>query len=157
MAHRPYYFACTNINIDKAAIEGIELGIKWQHDGLFAGLNGSYNHAQDDVSKQDLLRRPRRSITLSTGYQQATWGISSEILAKSHALDAPLFGSTTPRRLAGYAVANISGYVQIMPSTLLRFAVENITDKQYGYAYATATTRYLATPLSASLSAEVKF
>jgi hypothetical protein len=31
-------------------------------DGLFAGLNGSYNHAQDDVSKQDLLRRPRRSF-----------------------------------------------------------------------------------------------
>ncbi|HQV81130.1 MAG TPA: TonB-dependent receptor [Agitococcus sp.] len=153
----PITYTCSNINIDKAAIKGIELGIKWQHDGLFAGLNGSYNHAQDDVSKQDLLRRPRRSITLSTGYQQATWGISSEILAKSHALDAPLFGSTTPRRLAGYAVANISGYVQIMPSTLLRFAVENITDKQYGYAYATATTRYLATPLSASLSAEVKF
>ncbi|MBK7299880.1 MAG: TonB-dependent receptor [Moraxellaceae bacterium] len=150
-------YPCTNINIDRAAIEGIELGFKWQHEGLFVGLNGSYNHAQDDVSKKDLLRRPRRTISLSTGYQQTNWGISSELLAKSHALDAPLFGSTTPRRLAGYAVANISGYVQIMPNTILRLAVENIGDKQYGYAYATATTRYLATPLSASLSAEVKF
>lgn len=149
-------YPCTNINIDKAAIEGIELGFKWQQDGLFVGLNGSYNHAQDDVSKKDLLRRPRRTISLSTGYQQTNWGISSEVLAKSHALDAPLFGSTTPRRLAGYAVANISGFVQIMPNTILRLAVENIGDKQYGYAYATATTRYLATPLSASLSAEVK-
>ncbi|MBK8326328.1 MAG: TonB-dependent receptor [Moraxellaceae bacterium] len=101
------------MNIDKVSIEGIDLGIQWQQNNLFVGINGSYNHAQDDMSKDDLLRRPRRSLSLSTGYQQQQWGMSAEVIAKSHALDAPVFGSTTARRLAGYAVANISGYVKV--------------------------------------------
>jgi vitamin B12 transporter len=132
--------------VDKASTKGVELGIKWQQDGLFAGLNGSYTHAQNDSSKDDLLRRPRRSLTLSTGFQQQKWGINTEIIAKSHAVD---FGKA---RLAGYAVANIHGYLQVTPSTTVRLSVENITDKTYSYA-----TNYLATPLSAALSAEVKF
>lgn len=153
----PITFNCSNINIDKAAIEGIELGVKWQQDGLFAGLNGSYNHAQDDVSKQDLLRRPRRSLNLSLGYQAEKMGISTAILAKSHALDTPLFGSNTPRRLEGYAVANVQAYANINPKTTLRFNIENLGGKNYSYAYASASKKYLATPRSASLSAEVKF
>lgn len=153
----PITFSCQNINVNKASIEGIELGVNWQQDGLFAGLNGSYNHAQDDTSKQDLLRRPRRSIGFTTGYQQEKWGVTSEILAKSHALDAPLFGSTTPRRLAGYAVANVNAFVQVVPSAKVRLSLENITDKAYGAAYSGATTRYLATPFTATLGAEVNF
>lgn len=153
----PITFSCTNVNIDKANIKGIELGLKWQQDGFFTGFNGSYNHAQDDVSKEDLLRRPRRSLTLSTGYQQQKWGVSADMIAKSHGLDTPVFGSTTPRRLTGYTVANLQSYVQVVPSTKLRLVVENISDKNYGYAYANATNRYLAPPLSATLSAEVSF
>lgn len=153
----PITFMCSNININKASIQGIELSVKWQQDGLFAGINSSYNHAQDDNSKEDLLRRPRRSVSLSTGYQQQQWGVSAELIARSHAFDAPVFGSITPRRLAGYAVANVHGYVQITPNATIRLTVENITDKTYSYAYLGATTKYLATPLSAALSAEVKF
>lgn len=153
----PITFVCSNINIDKVSIEGIDLGIQWQQNNLFVGINGSYNHAQDDISKDDLLRRPRRSLSLSTGYQQQQWGMSAEVIAKSHALDAPVFGSTTARRLAGYAVANLQGYVKVTPMATIRLKVENVTDKTYGYAYAGATTKYLATPLSAALSAEVKF
>ncbi len=150
-------FPCSNINVDKAKIIGAELGVKWQQEGIFAGVNSSYNHAQDDNSKEDLLRRPRRSVSLSTGYQQQQWGISAQFIAKSHAFDAPVFGSTTPRRLAGYAVANLHGYVQVTPNATIRLTVENITDKTYSYAYLGAATKYLATPLSAALSAEVKF
>jgi vitamin B12 transporter len=150
-------FPCSNVNVDKAKINGAEFGIKWQQDGIFAGVNSSYNHAQDDNRKEDLLRRPRRSVSLTTGYQQQQWGISAQFIAKSHAFDAPLFGSTTPRRLAGYAVANVHGYVQFTPNATIRLTVENITDKTYSYAYLGATTKYLATPLSAALSAEVKF
>ncbi len=150
-------FPCQNINVDKASIKGIELGVNWQQDGLMFGLNGGYNHAQDDMTKQDLLRRPRRSLSFTTGYNQEKWGISSEVLAKSHALDAPLFGSNTPRRLAGYAVANVNAYWQVVPSTKLRVSLENITDKTYSFAYSGATTRYLATPFTATISAEVKF
>jgi vitamin B12 transporter len=117
---------------------------------LFAGANGSYTKAQDDSTKTDLLRRPRRSITVTSGYQQASWGISAEVLGKSHAADS--YG-----RLPGYAVANVQGYWQVIPSTKLRLSVENIGDKVYGSAYALSNVRYLATPLSASLSAEVKF
>lgn len=150
-------FPCQNINVDKASIKGIELGINWQQDGLLLAINGSYNNAQDDSTQKDLLRRPRRSLSFTTGYQQKTWGINSEILAKSRALDAPVFGSTVPRRLAGYAVANVNAYVQVVPSTKLRLSVENITDKNYGAAYSGATTRYLATPFTATISADVKF
>ncbi len=140
----------TNFNVDKASTKGVELGIQWADDGFFAGANGSYIKAQDDNSKKDLLRRPRRSITVTTGYQQASWGISAEVLGKSHAQDS--YG-----RLAGYAVANVEGYWQVVPSTKLRLSIENISDKTYGSAYALSNVRYLATPLSASLSAEVKF
>lgn len=150
-------FPCQSINIDKVSIKGIELGINWQQDGLLLAINGSYNNAQDDSTQKDLLRRPRRSLSFTTGYQQKTWGINSEVLAKSRALDAPVFGSTTPRRLAGYAVANVNAYVQVVPSTKLRLSFENITDKTYSFAYSGATTRYLATPFTATISADVKF
>ena len=135
----------------------MELGAQWQQNGFLLGLNASYNHAQDDVTKQDLLRRPRRSVSLTTGYQQQKWGISTEILAKSRALDAPLFGSTVARRLAGYTVANVNGYVEVVANTKIRLSVENITDKSYSFAYAGATTRYLATPFTTTLSADIKF
>lgn len=153
----PITFNCNNINIDKANITGMELGAQWQQNGFLLGLNASYNHAQDDVTKQDLLRRPRRSVSLTTGYQQQKWGISTEILAKSRALDAPLFGSTVARRLAGYTVANVNGYVEVVANTKIRLSVENITDKSYSFAYAGATTRYLATPFTTTLSADIKF
>ncbi|MCP5174430.1 MAG: TonB-dependent receptor [Moraxellaceae bacterium] len=153
----PITFNCSNINVDKAKIKGIELGVQWQQDGLLLGLNGSYNHAQDETTKRDLLRRPRRTLSLTTGYTQPKWGINTEILAKSRALDKEVFGSTVPRRLAGYAVANVSAYVELVPNTKLRLSLENISDKSYSFAYAGATTRYLATPFTATLGAELKF
>lgn len=137
-------------NLDKSSTKGAELGVKWQDMGLFVSANGSYIHAQNDTTKADLDRRPRRSITLATGYQQEHWGLSGEILGVSHTQD---FGG----RIAGYAVANASAYWQVIPSTKLRLNIDNIGDKTYGTAYDQTDYRYLATPLSASLSAEVKF
>ncbi len=137
-------------NINTATLKGVELGSKWSSHGVFVGLNGSYINAQDDNTNADLDRRPRRTVTVSSGYQNAVWGISADVLGKSHTQD---FGG----RIAGYAVANIQAYWQVIPTTKLRLSVENIADKQYGGGYFDSGYLYLATQRSAALSAEVKF
>lgn len=150
-------FPCLNINVDKAKTRGVELNLDWQSGGFRAGARGAYTHAQDETTGDDLLRRPRRSLAVNGGYAFKTWGVNAEVLAKSHAWDAPVFGSTTYRRLSGYATANLQGYLQLQPNVRLSLNLENIANKTYGYAYSGASARYTGTPRTASLSANVTF
>ncbi|HEX5361350.1 MAG TPA: TonB-dependent receptor [Fluviicoccus sp.] len=150
-------FPCLNINVDKAKIQGTELSIDWQDDGFRAGARAGYTHARDENTGDDLLRRPRRSLAVNGGYAVKAWGINAEVLAKSHAWDAPVFGSTVYRRLSGYATTNLQGYLQLQPNVRLALNLENIAKKTYGYAYSGASARYTGTPRTASLSAHVTF
>lgn len=140
----------TNFNVDEAQSKGAELTVSLQNNGFFANMNGSYIKAQDKTSKKDLDRRPRRTLSMSTGYQTTQWGIGGEILAKGHTQDYA-------GRIAGYAVANVNAYWQVLPSTKLSLNLDNITDKTYSAAWADFGIRYLATPFTASISADVKF
>jgi vitamin B12 transporter len=138
-------------NISEASVKGAELGGRWTvGDGWYLSGNASYNKAMNEITHKELDRRPRRSLTLGGGYQLKDWGVSTDILAKGHSQD---FGG----RLDGYAVANVSGYWQASPELKLRLNLENIGDKHYGVAHYDTDRLYVATPFTASLSANVTF
>lgn len=137
-------------NLKEAHSKGAELTASLQENGLFANLSGSYIKSQDKASQKDLDRRPRRTLTMNVGYQTAQWGFGAELLAKDHTQD---FAG----RIAGYAVANANAYWQVVPSTKLRLNIDNISDKTYSTAWVDSGYRYLATPFTASISADVKF
>ncbi|RZU36989.1 vitamin B12 transporter [Fluviicoccus keumensis] len=139
-------------NIDQAKSEGLELNARWTSaDGWFAGAKAGYIHSRNSQTGMDLDRRPRRSLSLNGGFRQENWGVSSAVLAKSHAGD---FGG---QRLPGYAVVNGSVYLLPSPGLKLMMSLENIGDIDYGSAYYDTGRLYLAAPFTATLSATLSF
>ena len=80
-------------NIGKASMNGIQLGYMFTGEKFDIRLNAINQKAKNDVTKQDLLRRPNQSITLNItrGFNDALFGLS--ILASGQRKD---FGVTLP-------------------------------------------------------------
>lgn len=148
---------CVNTNVEEARSRGAEAGMNWRLDGFFAGATANYTKATNEQTHEDLLRRPRRNATLNGGYGNNVWGTSLQLQASRYSYDAASFPSTVPRRVPGYAVANIEAYWQVQPFLKLRLNIDNIGDKAYGQAYAGATTLYLNTPRSAYITATLSY
>lgn len=138
------------INLSEVRTEGAELSLKWQAAQWYVGTDGSYIKAQDPKTDTDLMRRPRRGLGLTAGYQQDNWGLNIDSLSKSHAFDYS-------GNIAGYNVWNANLYWQASSNLKLRLIGENLTNKTYGVANANNDTRYLAKPRTVVLSASVNF
>ena len=113
-----------NINIDKASMQGGEFYAKWQQDDLFLKTGFNYVKAMNEDTDKELDRRPRRSLTVTTGLQNEVYGISASFSAKSKAQD---YKQTTP----GYATVDLNGYWNINPNVKVFANVENVGDVQY--------------------------
>lgn len=113
-----------NINIDQASMQGAEWYAKWQEDDLFFKTAFNYVKAMNDDTDQELTRRPRRSLTISTGLQNEIYGVSASFSAKSKAQD---YQQTT----AGYATVDLNGYWNIHPNVKVFANVENVGDVKY--------------------------
>ena len=72
------------INVNKATFTGGEASLKWQQDELFLSTTYAYVQAKDDETKKDLNRRPRQSLTLTTGWDDGEYGVSASVVAKSN-------------------------------------------------------------------------
>lgn len=138
------------INLNEAQLEGLEIGSSWQQSGWLLGVQGNYIKAIDGTTQTKLDRRPRRSLTVQTGFRQDNWDLTLETLAKSRTQD---FGGNLP----GYATVNLNSSWKLMPQLTLRASLENLLDKTYGTAHFGTNVRYLSKPRSASLSANVTF
>ena len=113
-----------NINIDKASMQGGEFYAKWQQDDLFLKTGFNYVKAMNEDTDKELDRRPRRSLTVTTGLQNEVYGISASFSAKSKAQD---YQQMTP----GYATVDLNGYWNINPNVKVFANVENVGDVQY--------------------------
>lgn len=123
------------INVNKASFTGGEALLKWQQDALFLNANYAYVQAKDDSSDQDLLRRPKQSLTLTAGWDDGIYGVSASIVAKSNAKDFADFPSTVPTTTPGYVSTNVNAYWQPTPMLKLFTNIENIGDVQYKTVY----------------------
>lgn len=122
-------------NVNKATFTGGELNLDWQHQGLFASLSYAFVQAKNEITKQDLTRRPRHSTTLSAGWQEDRFGLSASVSAKSSATDFADWPSTTPTKTPRYVTADLNSYYHVQPHVKLFANVQNIADVKYKTAY----------------------
>ena len=117
-------------NISQARMQGLETFAHWQQDDYFFKASYHYVKAQNLDSKQDLLRRPRQSLSLSAGRHNLDYGLNATLVAKSKAKDWST-SKTTP----GYATIDLHGYWQLHPAVKLFTNIQNVGDVQYKAAY----------------------
>ncbi len=122
-------------NVEKAKMEGSELYVKWQGENLFTNLSYNYVRAKDKKNDEDLTRRPRQSLSLTTGWDDGEYGVSTSIVAKSNSKDFADWPSTTPTTTPGYVTTNVNVYWQPIPMVKLFANIENIGDVNYKTAY----------------------
>ena len=129
------YQAGKLINVNKATFTGGEASLQWQQDALFFNTTYAYVQAKNDETKKDLNRRPKQSLTLTTGWDDGVYGISASVVAKSNSKDFADYPSTTPTTNPGYVSTNVNAYWQATPMIKLFTNVENIGDVNYKTAY----------------------
>ncbi|OTG71901.1 ligand-gated channel protein [Acinetobacter sp. ANC 4169] len=117
-------------NINKASYQGGELYLAWQQDDLFAKVTYSYVKPENEETHEDLGRRPRQGLTLTTGIQNDVYGISASLVAKSKAKEWDA-NYKTP----GYATVDVNAFWNVNPNVKLFTNIQNIGDVEYKTAY----------------------
>jgi len=114
------------INVNRAAIDGIELDYHLLHGGLSIDGNATWQNATDADSGERLLRRPDRKVNLSVGYRfdnQAT--VACEASAFS---SRPDFGGAS---LAGYGRVDLLASAPLAGGWTFEARLENLADRDY--------------------------
>ena len=111
-----------NLNIKEATFTGGELNLKWANDDLFWDLGYAYVQPKDKEFGEDLPRRPRQSLTLTTGLQNEVYGISTSLSAKSRPKNSPV---------SGYATVDVNAYWNVNSNIKLFTNIQNIGDVEY--------------------------
>lgn len=117
----------TYINIDKAEINGGELGLKWKKDDLF--LNTEYAYVDSKDKKTDLIvaYKPKQTLTLTTGLENSIYGISASIIARSD-----IYADNANKvKAPGYATVDLNMYWNINPNIKVFSNIENMGDVEY--------------------------
>ena len=109
-------------NVKKATFTGGEFNIDWKNDDLFADLSYAYVQPKDKETDQDLARRSRQSLTLTTGLQNEVYGISASLSAKSRPKNSTV---------SGYATVDVNAFWNVNPNVKLFTNIQNIGDVEY--------------------------
>ena len=133
-------------NINKAKLTGGELGLKWQEDAWFASTEYAYVQPKNDKTDQDLLRRPRQSMTVTAGWNNGQFGISGSLVAKSHSKDVADYPSTVLNTTPGYVVGNLNTFWQLNSNARVFANIQNIGDTHFKTSYYGSNVYYNALP-----------
>ncbi|RVT36296.1 TonB-dependent receptor plug domain-containing protein [Acinetobacter indicus] len=117
-------------NISEARMQGLETFAKWAQDDYFFKAAYQYVKATNAIKDTALLRRPRQTLTLSTGIQNEHYGLSASLVAKSKAKDW-----STTQTTPGYATVDLHAYWNINPYLKLFSNIQNVGDVEYKAAY----------------------
>lgn len=119
-------------NINKAKVFGGELGLKWQQDDLFLSTEYAYVKTENKETGLEIAYRPRQTLTLSTGLENATYGISASVIARSESNAA---NAANPVKVPGYATVDLNTYWNINPNVKVFSNIQNIGDVEYKTVY----------------------
>lgn len=95
----------TYINVNKATIQGGEIGLKWALDNLFANAEYAYSKAQNKATKSDTSYRPRQTYTLTLGYDDGVYGVNTALISRSKANT-----SAANVKVSGYATIDLNAF-----------------------------------------------
>lgn len=109
-------------NVKKANFTGGEFNLDWAKDELFTNLSYAYVQPKDKETDQDLPRRSRQSLTLTSGLQNEVYGISASLSAKSRPKNSTI---------SGYATVDVNAFWNVNPNVKLFTNIQNIGDVEY--------------------------
>jgi vitamin B12 transporter len=128
-------FNCAPQNVDRAKLVGVTLGFDagWRDTSVKASLD--VQDPEDEATGHLLPRRAQThgTITLLQGVGPLRLGV--EIVASSHRFD----DAENTRRLAGYAIVNLTAEWQLGHGVSLFARGDNVTDRDYVLAAGYAT------------------
>lgn len=146
-----------NVNVDEATIRGAELYGKWQQDDYFISTSYQYSKTRDEHNGLELLRRPRQSLSVTAGLQNAQYGLSTAITAKSSAKDFSDDENGPLSRVPGYTTIDLNAYWNVSPKLKLFSNIENVGDVKFKTAYNGADEYYVNGGRLASMGMTLKY
>jgi vitamin B12 transporter len=133
---RPYG---TYDNVAVSEAKGLELTLALRPvDPLRIQAAYTYTHADDELTGNDLPRRPRHSVNASVDYD---WGFGLKTgFTVTHV--SPSFDDAgNTRKLDGYALVDLRASYPLTRNLELFARIENLFDEQYETAYQYGTAR----------------
>lgn len=118
------------ININRAAIDGLELEHAWHADVWSITNSATWQDPRNEDNDAQLLRRPKLKLTSLTERsfgERTSAGIELAWSGKRQDV-----GSTT---LGSYALVNLRASYALTPAWKLTARVENLLDRDYALAY----------------------
>lgn len=117
----------TNVNVDEARIQGVELGWRYIFEGIFINVEGIVQDPIDKTTGERLARRAGKSLTASAAYTLVGTKLGIDVLSTGRREDSAF--STTVN--GGYTVVNLTATFPLMPKLRVQARMENVLDKRY--------------------------
>lgn len=116
-----------NQNVDKALIRGVEAGYEINAQPWSARISAIAQDPKNRDTDRQLARRAKRSLTLSTRYQGASWSAGGNALVTSSRPDSDSPSIINP----GYGIVTLLAEWRPARAWVVRGRIENVFDKAY--------------------------
>jgi vitamin B12 transporter len=127
----PETFEGENRNVERARIDGVELGWRFDGDAWSARAGATLQDPRDAITNARLLRRARENLTLGVARRIGDHEIAVDLLYAGERRD---FGFPDQIRLPSYWLANLSARVALGSRFTLLARAENLFDEDYELA-----------------------
>ena len=117
-------------NINEATLRGGELAWNWKKNDWFIDAAFAYVQAKDSKADVDLAKRPRQTLTLTTGLENEVYGMSASLIARSKSKSW-----SDSDHNPGYATVDLNAYWNINPHVKVFTNIENVGDVRHKIEY----------------------
>jgi vitamin B12 transporter len=114
-------------NINEAKITGIDGALNWRKEGWEFNIKGSWLKPEDEATGNLLPRRAKKTLNVELAERRGPARLGISWLAQSHRYD----DAANTQRLDSYKIWNFTGDYHFNKYWVLRFRVENLSDKKY--------------------------
>ncbi|MFU8925945.1 TonB-dependent receptor plug domain-containing protein [Acinetobacter puyangensis] len=141
-----------NYNVDKAKMQGGEVYAKWEGENLYVNFGYSYVRAKDESTGEDLSRRPRQKASLTAGWADNHYGLSTTLIGVSSSDNS----SYDTVKIPGYMQMDVHTYFNINQYIKLFANVKNLWDNKFPTAYGSGSY-YINGGREASIGVTLKY
>ncbi len=134
------YSDSMNQNVGEANFTGGEAGLKWKQDDLFLATEYAYVESENKATGLEIAYRPKQTLTFTAGLENAVYGLSTSVIARSHANAS---NNANSLKVPGYATVDFNAYWNINPTVKVFTNIQNLWDNQYHQVSRSATDWYI--------------
>lgn len=141
------------VNVAEARIQGIELASGYEAGGWKLATTVTFTDPRDRETDNRLRRRSHQSARVDLDRQLGNWSVGGSVVGKGYRYD----DADNDDRLSGFVTLDLRAGWEFAEDWTARLSVENVTDKKYSTAQASATTDYIAAGTTGLLSVRYDF